>query len=448
MLTNTEEQLKREIIQLRDKLNNQQEERQEILNQFELVIVETTFDLRIANSYGAVDKIFKAAIKNFERAENLLKIVYKVTKNSRGLEDGESKPFDEMDYLEDTLNKFVEGRRKELTLRVVGENEDGEIFLLIWKLKRLERSLMHYFKTIPTNAIIKASNEKHNKEIKAISEQAYQIYDNVSDGIIILDLEQKIKFLNQSIKDNIILRQSKLLRNSDFENRYFKDIFITGTIDEIKSRVDANKRVIYTKTPDSYNAAISNIDFLFKVNPIFNEKKELTNLLILVTPNKEVTLTVNDKKLELSKLIQIIRVLSQEKNQHKQRIAELENNQQWLMNNSKQSSDVIKYLNSLITYFPTPISVQNQKDNTFAIVNKAFEKLFNVKKENSLGKTHYDILDKDTVKLIETKAASELNNSQISVINSKEITIKQTLFYDMSGNKQILRVYCNNNNQI
>ena len=73
----SEEELRSKIIQLYDKVNYQQEELSDILNQFELVIVETTGDLRILNSYGAVDIIFKAAIKSFERGENLLKIVYK-----------------------------------------------------------------------------------------------------------------------------------------------------------------------------------------------------------------------------------------------------------------------------------------------------------------------------------------------------------------------------------
>ncbi len=441
MANYTDVELRNQIIQLYEKVNKQQDELSDILNQFELVIVETTSDLRIMNSYGAVDSIFKAAIKKFERGENLLKIVFKVTKNSRGLENGEIRSFEEMEYLEDTLNKFVEGNRKEIVLRVVGEKEDAEIFLLIWKLKRLDRTIKHYFKIIPSNAIIKAANDRNKKEINEIVKQSHDIYNLISDGIIILDLEQKIQFLNQSIKDNIILKQSNLLRNSNFENRFFKEIFITGTPDEIKFRIETNRKVINTKIPISYNTAISNTEFIFSVNPVFNEKKEIINLLIVIRPNKDISFTINEKKLELSKLIQIIRSLSEDKNQLKQRTFELENNQQWLMNNLKQTNDKINYYNNIFAKFPIPLSIQEEKNKTFLFVNNAFEKLFKANKNDVIGNTHFDIFPKEIVNLIETNTANISDSSNISTIYSDNLSINQVLIVDNENNKQIISIY-------
>ncbi len=441
MANYTEDELRNQIIQLYDKVNKQQDELSDILNQFELVIVETTSDLRIMNSYGAVDSIFKAAIKKFERGENLLKIVYKITKNSRGLENGETRSFEEMEYLEDTLNKFIEGKRNEIILRVIGEKEDAEIFLLIWKLKRLDRTFKHYFKIIPSNAIIKAANDRNKKEISKIVNQSYEIYNLISDGIIILDLEQRIQFLNQSIKDNIILKQSNLLRNSNFDNRFFKEIFITGTPDEIKFRIETNRKVINSKTPISYNTTISNTEFIFSVNPVFDEKNDIINLLIIIRHNKDISFTINEKKLELTKLIQIIRSLSEDKNQLKQRTFELENNQQWLMNSLKQTNEKINYYNNIFAKFPIPLSIQEEKNKTFLFVNNAFEKLFKVNKNDVIGKNHFDFFPKDIVNLIETTSVNITEPFNISKIFSDNLIINQVQVLDNENNIQIIRIY-------
>ena len=95
------QEYKEQVRELKDKIEEQNQEMTDLLKYFDLIIVDTKDDLRIVNCYGPVEDLFKSAEKMFERGLSLVKAVYKITKNTRPRPDEAD---DEHQEIENQLN--------------------------------------------------------------------------------------------------------------------------------------------------------------------------------------------------------------------------------------------------------------------------------------------------------------------------------------------------------
>ncbi|HOK14665.1 MAG TPA: hypothetical protein PK007_07065 [Candidatus Kapabacteria bacterium] len=230
-------ELKRKVLILEDKCN-------EVLQNTEMAIVETRADMRIINAEGAIDLIFEEAIDDFERGENLLKVIYKITHNTKATSKELPTSTEQGDSIEELINKFVEGTLEEKLIRIVGEKESGELFLLTWKIKRLGKNFKSFFKIIPTNQIIKSAQDKHIEEINEMRKLVRDTLNIVEEGLFVLNMKNEIEFMNNSAKRFFFSSNINLLKSAPIEGRLYSEIFINESVDEIKHRIEQNARCI------------------------------------------------------------------------------------------------------------------------------------------------------------------------------------------------------------
>ena len=149
------QEYRKTIAELREKIESQNQETFDLLKYFDLVIIDTKDDMRIMNSSGAVEELFGEAEKFFERGNSLIKAIYKVTKNTkpRPEEDDDEYRHTQIQLdLEELVVKFVMSSREEREFKIVGEKENGDVFVLVWKIKLMGKVFRSYFKIIPTNS--------------------------------------------------------------------------------------------------------------------------------------------------------------------------------------------------------------------------------------------------------------------------------------------------------
>jgi PAS domain-containing protein len=220
-LNNTRLQLKQTKQDLSERIEVMDRELSDLLSYFDLSIIETRADMKIINSYGNAEVMFKPAKKMLERGGNLIKAVYKTTRNTKARSDSGIEDYEELEDLEYTVGKFIDSNRNEKTIHVIGENDSGEIFLLIWIIVKKEKIFKSYFRVIPTNQIIRETKKRYEKEIKDIRRNARDIYELISDGITILDIDGRILYMNTNANKGFLPNDNKLLESASFEGRLF-----------------------------------------------------------------------------------------------------------------------------------------------------------------------------------------------------------------------------------
>lgn len=289
--TNKEVNLFDENVKLKKELSEMDAHVMELLEHFELALIETTNDMRILKTNGALEAVFSRVEKKLEYGKNLILLVYKATRTTHQKEEDEdtenTNGEKDLEDLSHTVDKFVVGTRPETTLKVVGEREDGEIFLMIWKIVRKDQKFVHYFKAIPSNTIVKKMQEVHTAEIARAYSNMTDILDVVSDGICMVDRKKRITYMNLAARTMYIPAGNSLLKNAKLEGRLYQDLFIMESQDEINRRLDFFDKILTTNKPVNYNKRTNERDIKFSVYPQYNEKMQVDGFIIISRPTQK-----------------------------------------------------------------------------------------------------------------------------------------------------------------
>lgn len=369
----------------------------EILENSKMVLIDTTNDLRIINSIGPIEIVFKEASDNIERGKELTHAVYKATKSIRDKDND-----DENDDLDKKVNRFINGPKEELELKIIGTNED-EIYLMLWKIIKFSNALKHYFSIIPTNNIVEESKEHFKKQIEKQRDILKQILNSLNEGVIYIDLSNKIKSVNEKAKELFINQESKIMSRAELEGRFFHELFINEAPDLTTQRLEINNEVIISQETKIYEMKTLQKDLLFKVLPWYDDQAKVKGVILIATEsanrgffeNKE---TKKSKKEDILVLKQTLKNFVSQNNTLKERIKELEYNHQWFMKKRREDQETIKYyhntIKKLYTYLdslPYPMSILSVPDKKYEFVNKAFIKKIKKEKIKILAKTDNEV---------------------------------------------------------
>lgn len=415
---------KKTIAELREKIENQNQETFDLLKYFDLVIIDTKDDMRIMNSFGAVEELFGDAEKFFERGNSLIKAIYKVTKNTKPRPDEDDDEYRHTKIqldLEELIVKFVMSTREEREFKIVGENENGDVFLLVWKIKRINKVFRSYFKIIPTNSIIKAMQIKHNEEIVQIKADMRLVFEHIQDGITILDLKNTILYMNESAKNQYFTTTNKVTKNANFEGRLFQEIFVNESADLVKSILNHNKRVIDTRAHYDYNAKIAEQDVSFHLKPIFNERQFIIGILIISRNS------AGDFNIDTTKLFNALKNLSIENKKLYSANKDLEVS----LNKSNESltnfQRTIKLIYSFLEQFPYAISILKMPNMNYEFVNSRYEEITQIKREHLRGKRDEEVFPPELVENLGHFINSTLANSNSEYFEYNQYKIRQTV---------------------
>ncbi len=430
---------KNTITELRARIDNQNQENFDLLKYFELVIIDTKDDLRIVNTYGAVEELFGDVEKFFERGNSLIKAIYKVTRNTKPrIEES----FDEVQHtqiqldLEELVVKFVMSTREEREFKMVGEKDNGDIFLLVWKIKRLDKVFRSYFKIIPTNSIIKTIQERHSNELDQVKTDMRLVFDNIQDGITILDLKNTILYMNDSAKNQYFTTSNKVTQKANFEGRLFQEIFVNEPSDVVKHITEYNKRVVELREPFEYTKKIAEQEVSFYLKPAFNERGFIVAIIIISRKSG------GEVNIDTNKLFSALKNLSIDNKKQFSRIKELEQSLAKASESLNNYQRTIKLIYSFIEQMPFPVSIIKLPNMNYEFVNAQFEQVTKLSRENLRGKRDEEVFPKDTVEKFSSFISQSLLNYQITNFETEEYKIRQTVMMnDRQEPAFIIRVF-------
>jgi len=441
MIEQKERELLAKIDELNSKLNSVKNEQFELLKNFDLAIVDTRDDMRIVNSIGAIEEIFKDVSKRFKHGENLIKIVYKITKNTSEMDEAVQGQDEDKKILEDSIADFLATKKNEKIMRIVGEKEDGEVFLLEWLIIRGERYLRSYFKIIPTNAIVKEVQAKLEAELENSKKNMKQVLDFIGDGVTILDIKSRIVYLNDKARKSFISKEKTLLQSAKFEGRIFRELFATDDPDDQRRREYFNKEAIITKQMQSYTKRINETDVRYEVYPLISDTQSVTGLAVISKFSAEQKEA--PQQMDNSKLIATLKALAEDNKVMKERIKELENNQQWFMKTNKEYQDTIKLLYTFMEKLPIPVSILQLPELKFDFVNKAFEKKFKLKRDDVKKKEDKEVFSPEINSILSKLNNDALECKDIVEVSNNIISARQIALCNTYNNPtHLIRVYC------
>jgi hypothetical protein len=442
MSSDREKILEHEISELKQKVHNLTEELNLNYSQFENCYVDTNSDFRIINYFGATDIIFEEVKKKFQKGENIIKLVNKISKTNIAHIEGQETDSENIPSIDQVLDKFFISQKNDLNLRIMGEREDGEYFMLVWKVKKIESYFRHYFKVIPTNQINKLTQEKTVYDLENARTIFKSIINLIETGIIVLDVSQRITFINESGKNHILPNQNARIKNANFESKNYKDLIFMCDQDEANFLLDSNKTVIDSKKKVSFSRKVDGKDLHYDLYPIFNKSEELNGIAI-ISSFKEPANKGLGHQIDFRKLLLTIKHFSDQNKILYERISELETNQRWFMKNNQQYESTIKTLYSNIENIPYPLSIIEMPSQKFILINTAFHRAIDKDKKEILGKTDFEIFPDDLSSILNNQNIDCSQNKTTVYFNLNEnIFIKQTPFLDFGSNKiMIARIY-------
>ncbi len=435
----TIQEYKTQIKELKAKIDGHDQEMSDLLKYFDLIIVDTKDDLMIVNCYGPIEELFKYAEKMFERGRNLIKAIYKITKNTKPRPeevDDEIQETQNQLSLEELLFQFVSGTREEKEFQIIGEHQSGDIFLLIWKIKRLDRYFRSYLKIIPTNSIVKNMQAKHDEELGQLKIDSKLVYENIHDGITMLDLRNRVIYMNESARKFYFNTQNKLTKNANFEGRLFQEIFVNEEIDVVKDIIDYNKRVLILREPISYTKKIAEHEISFHLKPMLNERSFIIGVLII---SRE---TSNDFNIDTNKLFIALKNLSIENKKMYSKVKELEIQ---IMKANEKNADyqnTIRLFYNFLDKVPNPLCILKLPNMQYEFINSAFESKINIRKEFIRGKMDEELFPEHISTILFNSISESLVAGHTITINDNDVKLKQTILYNPSNEPtHIIRLY-------
>lgn len=442
MQTDREQKYKEEIALLKQRLLKLEDIHSEVLNYAEMAIVDTRADMRIISSDGAVDTIFKEGLKYFERGESLLTVVQKSTHNNKPSIDNVYQNSDEIDTIEDTVRKFVEGTIEEKMIRIVGEKENGELFLLLWSLKRKEAGFKSFFRIIPTNSIIQATKDKQKIELESMNKIIRDTLSLVEEGVVILSLKNEIEYMNNSAKRFFFAENSNLLKNAPVEGRYFQEILVNEAVDDVRNKLDLIQSCVASRKPGACSQRKNDSEFVFKVYPMLDEKRMVKGTIMIIKDDAAIFSSAPTPRLEMEKLQKALKHYSGLAKRSESKIEELEHNQKWLMNQNNEFQSALRSVYSFLENLPAPVSIISLPSRKFDFVNTAFLKKFNCTKENAKGKTDDQFFSEADAEIFSTKNLEAIDTLKTVKVSTPNYYAKQIVMVNANQKPtHILRVF-------
>ncbi len=437
-----ENKLKEELSLLRKKMLTLESDYAEALKYSEMAIVETRADMRIINSDGAIDHIFQDGIDYFERGESLLTVIYKSTHNTKPSVDNVYQNYDDIDNIEETIRKFVESGAEEKTIRIIGEKESGEIFLLLWRIRRKDKVFKSFFKIVPTNAIVQASKRKHAQEIESIQKTLKDTFNLVEEGIVLLNLKNEIQYMNNAARRFFFSENRSILKNAPVEGRFFQEIFVNEPADDVRARLESIANCIDTKIPQAYNRKKGESEILFKVYPLYNEKKECSGTITVIKDDIDIFSSNYNQKEEIEKMSKALKHYSAIAKKSEARLVELENNQKWLMKQNTELQSGIRAIYAFMENLPTPVVVIQLPSRRYEFANKALLAKFGWSKEHIKNKTDDDLFSGDDAEIISSKNSEAIETKEIVKVSASGFYAKQAVLVNSTNQPtHLLRVF-------
>lgn len=435
---------------LQKKLDEQYQEMQNIMKYADTLIIEFTSDFRIINTLGPIEKVFGQHSKKVERGANLMQLIYKTTQNIKAKEENEEEvAYEDREDIEKKVEKFIQGKKDDLLVEIIGENDEAEIFLFVWQIIRNNKNFKSYIKIIPTNNIVKITQDKFKKDLERIDKNNTQLLRLLKEGIVILDRKYKISFMNEAAKKILISSKIPLLQDAPVEGRFFREIFVHEEVEDINQRLEYIDQAIDTKQNIVYTKRTRDIDVEFSIFPMLDDSNYLNNIAIIVT-NKSYNIgKASDDANSKKRLLITLKQLSDEKNILSERVKELEYNHKWFMKKRKEDIDTIsnlhnsiKSLNNYLNNLPVPTTILRYPELTYEFVNRSFEVLFNQKREIINGKTDFFIFSDNDVEKLNFAVDECVYNRNITTIIIHGVKIIQAPIFDKNENiSQIIRIY-------
>ena len=430
---------KKELI---DRIEFKDQEISNVLGYAGVAIIETTGDLRIINTLGAVDIIFNEVSEKVTRGGNLMILVKKATKSVQQKNED-----NEIEDLEKTVEKFIQGRKEETIIDIVGKNFD-EIFLLSWKIFRMGNHFRHYFKIIPTNKFVDEAKKDFQKKISNYKDYIQKIFNEMNDGITMINMSNKIEMINQSAQKMFLPAQSKIMERTSLEGKFFSDLFLNEEADKARYRVEMHNEALVSKETKIYELETFDKNIRFKAIPDIDEDGKVKGIILVSTliGNSKITDDTDDR---IKTLSQTVRTLNESTKAMKERIKELEYNHKWFMNKRREDNRTIKQyhktIKAIYTYLenlPSPISILIFPEYKYQFINKEFEKQIGKKRKDILGKVDKEICNKETYEKIKELNEQAKNSSKPVFVKAGDTVIKQIDLKDENDNiTHILRTY-------
>lgn len=381
---------KNELLESIEKKNN---EISEILNYSDMCVIDTTNDLRILNHFGSDEVVFNEAASKIQRGNDLTTVVIRSTKSNK------EKDAEGDEEFEKKIHKFVGTSKEELQLKIIG-NKDGEIFLLIWDIVKTINGLRHYFRIIPTNTIVEESREHFKLQVEKQRDVIKQILNSINDGVVFIDLSNKIKIVNTRAKELLLTQSSKLMSRAELEGKFFHEIFPNEEPDLTTQRLEINNQVIISQEKKVYQMKTHGRNLVFTSLPWYDEESKVQGAIVIASENifaiEKDDVKTQAKDLKLLKYN--IKNLADQNKILTERVKELENNHQWFMKKSRDDAQTIKYyhntIKNLYTYLdklPYPMCILKLPEKKYEFINQAFIKKIKLDKKEILSKSDKEV---------------------------------------------------------
>lgn len=433
--------LESQYFNLHDRFEDQKEKLSELLHYSDTAIVDSDNNLKIINSQGNVENVFGSKMRRFEIGNNIVDVIHKLTKNTNIKKRTQS--FDEKLDINTAISDFMKSKIAEKEFSVLGERDEGEMFLLIWKMKRLKEFYRSYFKIIPSNAIVRAAQEHHKHELAKREEHLLNILAKIPEGVTFLDNRKKIIFMNESAK---ITHLNTKIKDAPVEGRFYQDIFVTEDRDNIRIRMEKLEFVMKFKKSIRYLIKTQKTELQYYIYPIEDHGGNLINIFILSNPisaqSKEALKDINFR------LVSTLKHLTNELDEFKEHIVEITNSNDWLKEKYSESAvEIFKEIGDTITIvekFPMPICVLGLPGYRYEYVNSAYLELVKDKFENINGKKDDSYFFGNDLIELESKNYETVNKNKTVTIDSEHLHGKQVLLKDIENKpKKILRILTN-----
>ncbi len=426
-MSDRERLLKEEIARLRHKILVMEDNFNEVLANADMAVIETRGDMRIINADGAIDTIFQEAIDFLERGESLLTVVYKTTHNTRTANKDIYGKSDNIETIEDTVEKFVEGTLEEKIIRIVGEKETGEVFLLLWKITRKGDRFKSFFRIIPTNTIIQATADKHRDEINYMQKLIRDTMNLIDEGVVQLNEKNKIIYMNNSAKRFFFGENIGMLRKAPVEGRYFQEILVNDSSDEVRQRIDSLFNCLETRKPVAYSMKKNENEVVFQIFPHFDHKRQLDGTITIIKDVANIFSSSDSNKQRIEKLSEALKHYSTAAKNAEDRVAELENNHKWLTSKNAEYQSAAQSAYAILESMPAPIAILSLPSRKFEFVNTAFVRKFSLTKEQVKGKTDDELFAKEDAEVFSSKTFESIDTLKTIKISTPNHYVKQSV---------------------
>ncbi len=278
--------------------------------------------------------------------------------------------------------------------------------------------------------------EKHSDEVKRLKREACSVYDSIQDGVTLLDLNNKILYMNPAAKKLYFNNSNRVTKNANFEGRLFQEIFVNEDSDVIKEIVEYNKNVLISREEFSYSKKINEKEVTFHLKPTLNERRYIIGITIISRTASA------DFSIDTNKLFSALKNLSVENKNLYSKVKELEASLQ------KSNQKIIEYQSTLKLFYsffekiPYPLSIIKISNQNYEFINTAFERKMNLTRESIKGKRDSDIFSFNTADALNDALVTSLAENRPTTINTDILKIRQSVVYSSNNEPtHIIRIF-------